>query len=111
VKFDFKKVGTSPKDISLGDGDLLVEKFNSINICSQFFQIEDAAGIYWLNDINYRHLAFVKNENSYICVGRTNYKPPEKDQIGGRSNYYDFIHLDDDDKDFLHNYGFDYLDI
>jgi len=42
----------------------------------------------------------MKNENSYICVGRTNYKPPEKDQIGGRSNYYDFIHLDDDDKDF-----------
>jgi len=84
---------------------------SSISEINIFFQIDAAPDIYWLKDKTYRHLAFIKNEYHYICIGRVNYTPPEEGECGGRSNYYEFIHFNDDDLDYLHNFGFEYLEI
>ncbi len=85
------------------------EKINTKD--SEFFQIEHAPDIYWLKDRQYRHLAFMKNEKTYVCLGRITYTPPEEGQEGGRSDWHHFVALKDEDKNYLDNFGFEYLNL
>lgn len=97
------------RDLLFGRNSQTIKKEKN-TIPSQFFQIKEAPDLYFLKDRQYRHLVFMKNEHLYVCLGRLNYTPPEENQEGG-SNYYDFISLSDDDLDYLHNFGFEYLDV